>query len=132
MIGLPQAVRAYVADRVARTWPDGQAAIDALPHSLPEGEVTRIVSGGPFGWLADARIDLIDGRIALEVLEDSRMSGPDHYRVWEDGAREELPTEHTTMVFPADCSPEEEQRIRDAFYAHNGSVQQLLEQRGFI
>jgi hypothetical protein len=132
MIDLPAPVRAYMADRVARTWPDGQSAIDALPHSLPEGQVTRIVSDGPFGWLADARVDRIDGRIALEVLEDSRMSGPDHYRVWEDGSREELETEHTTMVFPADCSPEEKKRIEDKFYAHNGTVQELLRQRGFM
>ena len=132
MIDLPAAVVAYLADRVARTWPDGRSAIDALPHSLPEGQVTRIVSGGPFGWLADARVDRIDGRVALEVLEDSRMSGPDHYGVWEDGSREELETEHTTMVFPADCPPEEEQRIRDRFYAHNRAVQELLRQRGFI
>jgi hypothetical protein len=33
---------------------------------------------------------------------------------------------------PANCSPEEAQRIEDAFYAHNRRVQALLEQRGFI
>jgi hypothetical protein len=129
VIDLPAPVRTYLAGRVARVWPDPKPA---LPDSLPEGQVTRLVSGGPFGWLADARIDRIDGRVALEVLEDSRMSGPDHYRVWEDGTREDLETERTTMVFPADCSPEEEQRIREEFFAHNRAVQELLKQRGFI
>jgi len=60
------------------------------------------------------------------------MSGPDHYRVWDDGSREDLETEHTTMVVPADCSPEEARRIEDAFFAHNREVQALLKQRGFF
>jgi hypothetical protein len=130
MIEVPPAVRGYVAERVARRWPDGQP--EELPDALPEGQVTRLVSGGPFGWIVDARIDRVDGRVALEVLEDDRMSGPDHYRVWDDGSREDLETEHTTMVLPADCSPEEARRIEDAFYAHNREVQALLKQRGFF
>jgi hypothetical protein len=129
MIDVPAAVRVYVADRVARRWPEGHAA---LPESLPDGQVTRLVSGGPFGWLVDARIDRIEGRVALEVLEDDRMSGPDHYRVWDDGSREDLETEHTTMVFPADCPPDEAKRIEEKFYAHNRAVQELLRQRGFM
>ena len=60
------------------------------------------------------------------------MSGPDHYRVWEDGSREELETEHTTLVFPKDCSPEEAEQIEQKFYAHNRRVQALLKERGFV
>ena len=129
MIDVPAAVRAYVTDMVARRWPDGRPV---LPDSLPEGQVTRLVSGGPFGWIIDARIDRVDGRVALEVLEDDRMSGPDHYRVWEDGRREDLETEHTTMVFPADCPPDEARRIEEKHYAHNRAVQEALRDRGFI
>jgi hypothetical protein len=134
---VPEAIRAYVADRVARCWvgPDRDPApvIEALPSLLPAGVVTKLVGGGPFGWMLHARLDEEDdGRLALEVLEDDRMGGPDHYRVWDDGTREELETERTTMVFPAGCSPDEEERIRQEFYEHNRRVQALLVERGFF
>lgn len=133
---IPTPIRVYVAERITRCWvgPDRDPGpvIDALPDSLPTGQVKKLVGGGPFGWLLFARLDDEDGRLALEVLEDDRMSGPDHYRVWEDGTREELPTEHTTLVYPKDCSPEEKERIDERFYAHNRRVQALLKERGFV
>jgi hypothetical protein len=133
---MPAEIRAYLAERVTSCWVgpgrDAGPVIESLPQSLPAGEVKHLVGGGPFGWMLAARLDEEDGRLALEVLEDDRMSGPDHYRVWEDGTREELATEHTTLVFPAECSSDEKKRIEEAFYAHNQRVQALLAQRGFI
>jgi len=133
---IPADIRAYLAERIASCWVgpgrDPEPVIEALPRSLPAGEVRHLVGGGPFGWALDARLDEEDGRLALEVLEDDRMSGPDHYRVWEDGTREDLDTEHGTMLLPADCSSDEAKRIEEAYYAHNRRVQALLRERGFI
>jgi hypothetical protein len=133
---IPASIHAYVADRITRRWAgperDPAPVIEGLPATLPEGQVTRLVGGGPFGWMLHARLDReADGRLVLEVLEDDRMSGPDHYRVWDDGTREELETERTTVVFPKDCSAEEAERIEQDFYAHNRRVQALLDERGF-
>jgi hypothetical protein len=132
---LPAKIRAYLVGIVERKWTiaerDPRPAVEALPRSLPAGEVKPVVSGGPFGWLIDARLDEIDGRLALEVLEDDRMSGPNHYRVWEDGTEEPLENEMSGVMFPADCSPEEAQRIEDAYYAHNRTVHEVLKERGF-
>jgi hypothetical protein len=130
---MPEKIRAHLADRIRRTWPGeaGGAAIDGLPTSMPAGTVARLFGGGPFGWLADGRLDVVDGRVVLELLEDDRMSGPHHYRVWDDGTTEPLESEHTGWASPADASPEEKQRIQDEFYAHNRRVQALLKERGF-
>jgi hypothetical protein len=60
------------------------------------------------------------------------MSGPDHYRVWDDGTREALPTERIGYALPKDSTPEDEERIKREFFEHNHAVQQLLVERGFI
>ena len=105
--------------------------VGAIPRELPEGRVVRVAGGGPFGWLMDARVDVVGGRVSLEVLEDSRMAGPEHYRVWEDGTVEPLATEHTGYATPKDAAPEEVERIRDRFHEHNRRVQAQLRERGF-
>jgi len=132
-LAVPAAIQAHLADLVRLRWAsrDEEPPLDALPRSMPEGRVVRLVAGGPFGWLADGRLDRIDGRVALEVLEDDRMSGPDHYRVWDDGEREDLPNEHTAYVTRADATPEEIERIREKHFAHNREVQAMLRARGF-
>ena len=133
-IALPPMTRDFLAGTIARHWrdpPGAERKIAQLPDSLPAGQVVRLVSGGPFGWMIDGRLDQIDDRIALEVLENDRMSGPSHYRVWDDGTTEDLPTEQTMYALPPDCSTEEEQRIKDAYYAHNRRVGDELRRRGF-
>jgi hypothetical protein len=135
-IALPQKIRAFLVAIVKRKWTavesDPRPVIEALPRSLPAGQVERVVSGGPFGWLIDARLDEIGGRVALEVLEDDRMSGPNHYRVWEDGTEESLESEMTAWTLPENASREEAKRIEDEFYAHNRAVQGMLRERGFL
>jgi hypothetical protein len=122
---LPAKIRAYLVGIVERKWTiaerDPRPAVEASPGSLPADEVKSVVSGGPFGCLIDARLDEIDGRLALEVLEDDRMSGPNHYRVWEDGTEEPLENEMLGLMFPADCSPEEAQRIEEAYHVLKGA-----------
>lgn len=131
MLEVPAPIRAYLENVVRRTWSRGdpQSVIDALPARMPPGVVRMLVSGGPYGWLVEARLDEIDGRIALEVLEDDRMSGPSHYRVWEDGTGEALPTERSAHSAPDD--PEAAERALREFQAHNQYVQEVLAQRGF-
>ena len=130
---LPGPIRAYLVELVETRWSGREAPppIDALPEALPAGTVTYLAGRGPFGWLIEARLDEVDGRLALECLEDSRMAGPDHYRVWEDGTREELPNERIEYSSPPGCTPEELERIRAEYYAHNRAVQALLRDRGF-
>jgi len=127
---IPGPIYAFLTECIAQafsgrdTWPEP-------PREMALGTVTHLAGGGPFGWLLDARLDEVDGRFALEVLEDSRMSGPSHYRVWDDGTREALPTEATGYALPRDCTPEEKQRIEDEYYARNRAIDQQLRDRGF-
>jgi hypothetical protein len=133
-IGLPTAIHTFLVARIEnRMIGDREPGpvIDALPSEMPTGRVLRLASDGPFGWLMDARLDEVDGRLSLEVLEDDRMSGPSHYRVWEDGTHEQLGSVRTFMVVPADSSPGDAQQIEDDYQAHNRAVQEELEQRGF-
>lgn len=134
-VELPPALLEHLRGRVRQIWgatkDDPATALAALPRALPPGEVVRAASGGAFGWLLDCRLDELDGRLALEVLEDSRMSGPSHYRVWEDGTREELPTVQTMMVFPADATADQRAEVERAYFAHNAEVGRLLRARGF-
>lgn len=133
-LAVPPAIHAHLVELVRLRWTgkDPQPVLARLPVRMPPGVVQRLASGGPFGWLIDARLDEIDGRVALEALENDRMSGPDHYRVWEDGTREQLANEHTAYAVPAGASPAEVERIEAEYFAHNGEVQALLAERGFI
>lgn len=130
---VPPAIRSHLVDLVRLRFGgrDPDPVIAALPEALPEGTVVLLASGGPFGWLIEARLDEIGGRLALEALEDDRMSGPSHYRVWDDGASEPLPNEHIGYSVPKDCPPAEVERIKQAYYAHNREVSALLRERGF-
>jgi hypothetical protein len=131
---LPPPVRRYLETLIETRFGerDPRPVIGALPAALPAGTVTRLAGGGPFGWLIDARLDELDGRLVLECLEDSRMAGPDHYRVHDDGTREDLPSERTGYSHPTGASPEEVERVRAAFHEHNRAVQALLRERGFF
>lgn len=98
---------------------------------MPAGQVQRLCQGGPFGWLLEARVDLVQDRVALEICEESRMAGMRHYRIWDDGSFEPLPTARDGIVFPPGCPPDEEERIRQEHYAHNRAVYEELAERGF-
>ena len=95
-----------------------------IPPTLREylGEVIRM------RWTSKAT----DGRVALKVLEDDRMSGPSHYRAWDDGTREQLPTELSGYSVPTGSPPEEVERAQEGYYAHNRADQEHLRQRGFL
>ena len=130
---LPAAARRHLVDLIRLRWtgPGGDAAASALPAALPEGAVVKLLGGGPFGWVAFGRLDELEGRLALEVLEDSRMSGPERYRVWDDGATEPLLTERTGYVLPKDWTADDEARIKAEWAAHNRAARAELVERGF-
>jgi hypothetical protein len=131
---LPPAIREHLTALLRIRWAgkDPEPVIATLPAEMPEGTVQRLASGGPFGWMIMARLDRVGDRVALEALEDSRMSGPDHYRVWDDGTREVLPNERIGYDHASDATPEEIERVKQAYYAHNHAVQKHLAERGFI
>lgn len=129
-LAVPEPIRERIVEAVRQVWRgDPQRVIDGLPRHMPPGAVQRLVSGGAFGWRMEARLDQIEGRVSLEVLEEDRMGGPRHYRVWQDGTIEALISELTGHPVPAD--PVEADRIERAYVAHNRRVQEQLRARGF-
>lgn len=130
VLAVPRPILEFLADAIRQSWrEDPQPVIDALPGRMPVGAVHHLVSGGPFGWRLAARLDNVDGRVVLEALEEDRMGGPRHYRVWQDGTYEALPGERTAHGVPAE--PEEAARVEEEFAAHNRRVQEQLRARGF-
>ena len=130
---VPPGIRGHLVEVIRVRWSgkDPEPVIASLPDAMPPGTVQRLVSGGPYGWMLTARLDKLGSRFALEVLEDSRMAGPDHYRVWDDGTVEPLASERTGYSLPKGYTPEDEERIKAEWAEHNGRVQQQLRQRGF-
>lgn len=96
-IRIPEPIFAKLVETIERCWfapsPNATAALEALPAELPEGEVQLLASGGGFGMYIEARIDRVDGRIALECFSHNRMSGDSYDRIWEDGSRESVPVQ---------------------------------------
>src|SRR3954467_3438510 len=89
-IAIPAAIRAWLVEAVEARWPEPAAVIAGLPEAMPAGQVQRLAGGGPYGLLFHARLDEVDGRVALEVRENSRMGGEVYFRVWDDGTVESL------------------------------------------
>jgi hypothetical protein len=130
VIELPPAIRAWLVGVIERSWPEPAAVLEAIPTALAPGQVQRLAGGGPFGLMFDGRLDEIDGRIALEVLENSRMSGESYFRVWEDGTIERLePAPGPSYSYR---TPEEKPEAERAYYAHNRAAYALLRERGFL
>lgn len=133
MIELPPAVRAWLVGVIEQAWRDPAPAVAALPSALPAGRVHCLAAGGPFGLVFDGRLDEIDGRVALEVLENSRMSGESYFRVWEDGTIEALePSPRTAYAVPPGSTPEQRAAAEAAYFEHNRAAYDALRARGFF
>jgi hypothetical protein len=122
---LTDGMRAWL-QRATRHW--SQPA--EPPHSLPQGVVRPIASGGPFGHRFDARLDVVDGRLALEVLENSRMAGEQYFRVWDDGTLE--PLEPAPQIGYSYREASEKAAAEAAYFAHNRRAYAHLRERGFM
>ena len=129
MIEMPEAIRAWLAGRIEAVWPEPAPVVAAIPAAMPAGQVQRLAGGGPFGLLFDGRLDEIDGRVALEVLENSRMSGESYFRVWDDGTLESL--EPAPLIAFSYRVPEEKAAAEAAYFAHNRKAYEHLRERGF-
>jgi hypothetical protein len=133
VIAVPSAIRGWLVEQIERSWPEPAPIVASLPSALPAGQVRRLASGGPFGLMFDGRLDEIDGRVALEVLENSRMSGESYFRVWADGTIEPLgPAPHLGYGFAADSTPQEQAAAERAYFAHNRRAYEHLRERGFF
>jgi hypothetical protein len=130
MLAMPPAIHAWLAERVAQAWPDPAPVIERIPAALPAGQVQRLAGGGPFGLMFDGRLDEIDGRLALEVLENSRMSGESYFRVWDDGTIE--PLEPAPRLGYGYRTEEEREAAEREYFAHNRTAYDLLRERGFF
>jgi hypothetical protein len=133
MVFMPAAVHDWLAARIEQMWPEPGPVVAAIPEELPAGRVQRLAGGGPFGLMFDGRLDEIAGRVALEVLENSRMSGESYFRVWDDGTIEPLePSPRLAFVVPAKGTPEERAAAEQAYFAHNRVAYDHLRERGFF
>jgi hypothetical protein len=133
MIVMPPAIREWFLAKIEQMWPEPGPVVAAIPAALPAGRVQRLADGGPYGLMFDGRLDEVDGRVALEVLENSRMSGESYFRVWEDGTIEPLePAPRLNLAFPAGSTPEERAAAEQAYFAHNRAAYDHLRERGFF
>ena len=123
MVAMPAAVREWLTERIQQSWPEPGPVVAAIPEELPAGRVQRLAGGGPLGLVFDGRLDEIEGRVALEVLENSRMSGESYFRVWDDGRIERLePSPRLAFATAAE----------QAYFAHNRAAYDHLRERGFL
>jgi hypothetical protein len=130
VIAIPAKIHAWLAERIERSWPEPGPVIARIPAALEPGRVQRLAGGGPFGLMFDGRLDEIDGRIALEVLENSRMAGEVYLRVWDDGTIE--PLEPAPRIGYGYRTEEEREAAEREYFAHNRLAYELLRERGFL
>jgi len=130
MIEMPPAIREWLVATIERAWPEPGPVVAGIPAALPAGQVHRLAGGGPFGLMFDGRLDEVDGRIALEVLENSRMSGESYFRVWDDGTIE--PLEPAPRINYTYRTPEEREAAEREYFAHNRTAYDVLRERGFL
>jgi hypothetical protein len=130
MIAMPPKIHDWLAERIERSWPEPAPVVARIPAELEPGKVTRLAGGGPFGLMFDGRLDELDGRVALEVLENSRMAGEVYFRLWDDGTLE--PLEPAPRIGYAYRTEEERAQAEREYFAHNRTAYDLLRERGFL
>ena len=67
----------------------------------------------------------------LDYYAMNRMTNDTHVRIYTDGAVEQLEAPGEFMVFPANCTPEEKQRIQQKYYDENRRIYAELARKGF-
>jgi hypothetical protein len=130
MLAMPPAIHAWLVERVRRSWPEPEPAVASIPSELAPGKVERLAGGGPFGLMLDGRLDEVDGRIALEVLENSRMAGEVYFRVWDDGTVE--PLEPAPRIAFGYRDEADRERAEREYFEHNRTAYDVLRERGFM
>ena len=67
----------------------------------------------------------------LDFYATHRMTNERHERIYADGHSESLPAPLPFMVFPANATPEDKERIQREYYEHNREIGALLRAKGF-
>ncbi|HYF62598.1 MAG TPA: hypothetical protein VD886_07265 [Herpetosiphonaceae bacterium] len=101
--------------------------------ALPPADVERRQRGhiSAAGWSIHYLFGADERGEYLDFYATHRMTNERHERLYADGGSESLPAPLPFMVFPADASPEDRERIQQEYYAHNREVGALLRAKGF-
>ena len=68
----------------------------------------------------------------MDFYATLRMTNDRHVRIYARGELVYLPSYQEHMIFPAEASEEEEQRIQEEYYRYNWSVSEELKKKGFL
>ena len=86
------------------------------------------------GWTIWTRFDIgsEDGRERLDYYAVHRMTNDRHVRLYADGDEEDLPAMMDGYVTLPGATVAEREAALDQHFAHNQTVEKLLEQKGFV
>lgn len=85
------------------------------------------------GWTIWTRFDHSeDGQKFLDYYAMHRMTNDRHLRLYSNGSEEDLPAMCDHFIYPPEASKKEIDSAKAEFYEYNQSVQQLLDEKGFV
>jgi hypothetical protein len=81
------------------------------------------------GWLIQYCFGKEDDKEYMDVFSEHRMTSPDHFRLYENGDKKDLPIYQT--VYAVDKDPEKTEKNKKEYYEYNEKVAQQLIDKGF-
>jgi hypothetical protein len=98
------------------------------PDDVAHKRRGKIVKGGWVIWYlfgADSRGEYLD------YYATHRMTTDSHLRIYDNGITEHLPALHSGYVLPAGYTKEQEQLIKEEYFAQNRQIAEMLKEKGF-